>query len=74
MLLCAVVLLSNSALAQSTFRDRETYVSYGVVLGTAIAVTISWSRNRSVLFAIVHGLLSWIYIVYYLIVRDTSES
>lgn len=41
----------------------------GVSLGSALAIVISWSVNQSVLWAILHGLLSWIYVVYYLIVR-----
>lgn len=41
------------------------YGGYG--LGTIIAVTISWERNHSILWAIVHGCLSWIYIIVYAI-------
>lgn len=35
-------------------------------LGSMIAVTISWSVNHSVVWAVVHGLCSWFYVVYYL--------
>ena len=41
----------------------------GVGFGTALAITISWSANKSLLWAIVHGLLSWIYVVYYALVH-----
>jgi len=41
----------------------------GVSLGSALAIAISWSVNKSVLWALLHGLLSWIYVVYYVIVR-----
>lgn len=37
----------------------------GIGFGTALAITISWSANKSILWAIIHGLLSWIYVVYY---------
>ena len=37
----------------------------GISLGTAIAVAISWSQNGSVLWAILHGFLSWLYVGYY---------
>lgn len=40
----------------------------GIGLGAAIAVAISWSVNKSILWAIVHGLLGWIYVVYYALV------
>jgi hypothetical protein len=37
----------------------------GIGFGTALAITISWSVNKSILWAIVHGFLSWIYVIYY---------
>lgn len=37
----------------------------GITLGTVLAVTISWSMNKSILWAIIHGLLSWFYVIYY---------
>lgn len=37
----------------------------GITLGTALAVTISWSLNKSILWAIIHGLFSWLYVIYY---------
>lgn len=39
----------------------------GVSFGTALAIAISWTANKSILWAIIHGLLSWIYVVYYAI-------
>ncbi len=39
----------------------------GIGFGTALAITVSWSANHSILWAIVHGALSWIYVVYYAI-------
>lgn len=41
----------------------------GISFGSALAIAISWSVNKSVLWAIVHGVLSWLYVVYYVIVR-----
>jgi len=45
-------------------RVKES-VRGGITLGTALAVTISWSVNKSILWAIIHGLLSWFYVIYY---------
>ncbi len=39
----------------------------GIGFGTALAITISWSANKSILWAIVHGVLSWAYVIYYAI-------
>lgn len=53
--------------------DQETKTSttvpnaakVGIGFGTALAITISWSANKSILWAIVHGILSWVYVIYY---------
>lgn len=47
---------------------RPVYVAPGLGLGSIIAVVISWSRNKSILWAIVHGLFGWIYVIYAIIV------
>ena len=47
--------------------NQPVYVGSGVGLGTIIAVVISWSRNKSVLWAIIHGILGWLYVIYALI-------
>lgn len=36
----------------------------GFGLGAMIAVAISWSVHKSILWAILHGFLGWIYVVY----------
>jgi hypothetical protein len=44
---------------------KTTATSNGISLGTAIAVVISWSVNHSILWAILHGVFSWVYVIYY---------
>jgi hypothetical protein len=41
----------------------------GIGLGTALAVAISWSVNKSILWAMLHGIFSWFYVIYYAITR-----
>jgi hypothetical protein len=41
----------------------------GIGLGTAIAVTISWSLHKSIIWAAIHGILSWFYVIYYALTR-----
>jgi len=36
----------------------------GIGFGTALAITISWSVNKSILWAIIHGVCSWFYVIY----------
>ena len=47
---------------------KSTTASTGISLGSAIAVTISWSMYKSVLWAIIHGILGWFYVIYYVII------
>jgi hypothetical protein len=44
--------------------NTET-VSAGIGFGCALAIAISWSVNHSIWWAILHGLLSWAYVLYY---------
>lgn len=45
-------------------------VKSGVSLGSALAIAISWSVNHSILWAIFHGILSWLYVIWYAITRS----
>lgn len=47
---------------------QPVYVGPGIGLGTIIAVVLSWSRNKSILWAIIHGILGWLYVIYVIIV------
>ncbi|HEX9691622.1 MAG TPA: hypothetical protein VGA22_05950 [Gemmatimonadales bacterium] len=48
---------------------RREVARSGVGFGTALAIAISWSQHQSILWAILHGVFSWFYVVYYAIVR-----
>lgn len=43
-------------------------VRNGVSFGVALAIAISWSTNESIFWAIVHGIFSWVYVIYFAIV------
>jgi hypothetical protein len=49
--------------------DGGQVVKTGISFGSALAIAISWSANKSILWAILHGLLSWFYVVYYALTR-----
>ena len=42
----------------------EKTVKSGVTFGSALAMVISYTTWKSVGWAIFHGLLSWIYVIY----------
>lgn len=41
----------------------------GFTLGAVIAVALSWGVNKSIMWAIIHGFLSWLYVIYYFLLR-----
>ena len=42
-----------------------TYISSGIGLGGALAMILSWTLNHSIGIAVLHGLCSWFYVIYY---------
>jgi hypothetical protein len=46
-------------------------VSYS--LGSMLAVTISWSLNKSLFWAIFHGICGWLYVIYYAIGNPNND-
>jgi hypothetical protein len=54
----------------SAGRARTVQVAKaGASFGSALAIAISWSVNKSILWAIVHGFLSWGYVAWYALTR-----
>jgi hypothetical protein len=45
----------------------------GIGIGSAIAIVCSWQRNRSILWAILAGVLSWFYVFYFAVTRKPEE-
>ncbi len=35
----------------------QTAVNNGIGIGSAIAIVVSWDRNKSILYALLHGIL-----------------
>jgi len=44
---------------------RVEGAKFGVGFGSALAITISYSENHSILWAIIDGILSWVYVGYF---------
>ena len=44
-------------------------VTHGLTTGTALAMIISWSLHHSILWALLHGILSWLYVIYFAVNR-----
>jgi hypothetical protein len=54
---------------QRTMGRSMQVVKSGVSFGSALAIAISWSVHHSIVWAIIHGFLSWLYVAWYAITR-----
>jgi len=41
----------------------------GIGLGSIIAVVISWMTWHSIIWAIIHGLFGWLYVIYFVVIN-----
>ena len=48
---------------------RVEGAKYGVGFGSALAIAISYTNNHSILWAIIDGILGWIYVVFFALFR-----
>jgi hypothetical protein len=53
---------------------RGTAARAGIGLGAAIAVAISWSLHKSIVWAAIHGFFSWFYVLFYAFTRPGGLS
>ncbi len=67
-LLCVCVTELCAQSTGSSLSDKA--IDGGIGLGSIIAIVASWSRNKSVLYAILHGFLGWAYVIYFVLTRE----
>jgi hypothetical protein len=48
---------------------RVEGAKYGVGFGSALAIAISYTNNHSILWAIIHGILGWLYVIFVALFR-----
>ncbi|MGA2866054.1 MAG: hypothetical protein ABSF95_16400 [Verrucomicrobiota bacterium] len=60
--------------AQIANQATTTVTQTGIGLGSALAVVCSWQRNRSILWAILAGIFSWFYVIYFAMTRKADET
>ncbi len=56
--------MSNNRNEEKTTVVKKT-VKSGISFGSALAMVISYTAWHSIGWAIFHGLLSWVYVIYY---------
>lgn len=47
----------------------KTTAKAGISFGTCLAMVISYTNWHSIFWAIIHGILGWIYVIYFIIVH-----
>ena len=55
-------------------RHVEGATRAGIGLGSALAVAISWSLHKSIVWAAIHGVLSWLYVIWFALTRQGGLS
>ena len=48
-------------------KTTSTGIDIGAAVGVALAVVLSYTKWQSIGWAIFHGLLNWVYVIYYVI-------
>lgn len=59
-------------LAEIVANTTQVYKT-GIGFGSVIAIVCSWQRNRSILWAILAGIFSWFYVIYFAVTRRDDE-
>lgn len=49
---------------------RYEVIKQGVSFGSVLAIVLSWSANKSILWAIIHGVFSWFYVIYFALFKS----
>ena len=49
---------------------QREFVTTGLSFGSALAIVISYVAHESVLWAIIHGFFSWLYVIYFVLTRN----
>jgi hypothetical protein len=55
--------------AQLEGRSSDDGASIVYTSGMALAMVLSWSRNGSILWCMLHGAVSWVYVIYFAFTR-----
>lgn len=72
-LLLILFFVTNSTLLFADGGTSEALISGGIGMGSALAMIICWWRTNSVLTTILAGIFGWLYVIYFLIIRDRDE-
>ena len=75
LILLLIILTSIECYSQQNGNNgvKSTVINSGIGLGSVLAVVLSWERNKSIFLALIHGIFSWFYVIYFAITRTPEE-
>ena len=75
LILIFLLIFSLECYSQQTGNNgiKQTVVKNGIGIGSVIAIVVSWDRNKSILYAILHGIFGWLSVIYFIIIRESEE-
>jgi hypothetical protein len=53
--------------AMTAQSHRSLAAGSTIGFGSVLAIVLSWTANKAILWAILHGVLGWFYVIYYLL-------
>ncbi len=62
--------LESKMNGRNLYSVRVEGAKFGVGFGSALAIAISYTANHSILWAIIDGILGWIYVVFFALFRS----
>ena len=74
--LCFTILLTahtSFLFAHEGNQTSNTLISGGIGIGTVLAIVICWDRTNSVLTSFFAGIFGWLYVIYFLIIRENEK-
>ena len=65
-----LILLFSSPIFASDSSLKGDVIRNGIGFGNALAIVISYTKNKSILWAIIQGFFGWLYVIYFFFTRD----
>lgn len=59
----------GSRMSRGVTYVRKEFVKTGVGFGSALAIAISFTTHKSIIWAMIHGFFSWLYVLYFALTR-----
>jgi hypothetical protein len=52
--------------------EGRVNIAVTYTMGASLAMILSWSRNHSILWCVLHGFFSWLYVIFFAFTRGPT--